>query len=104
MVASNTTETMMGVAVISQGLFFPSLVSPIPTSHKSSYKVMGHLTERVPTPPTPHPLKTIRMVMNTTKAMGGGNGVVASIIDRGEDDPPSPLSLRWRALSCMSSR
>ena len=32
-----------GEAVIYQGLFLPSLVSPIPTRRKSSYKVTGQL-------------------------------------------------------------
>ena len=42
--------------------------------------------------------------MKTTLVMGGGNGVVESRRGRREDEPPSPLLLRWSALPCMISR
>ena len=43
------TATMMGAAVIPQGLFLHSLVSTIPTRRNYSYKVMGQFRERVST-------------------------------------------------------
>ena len=53
--ASTTTATAMEAALIPQGSFLPSLVSPSPTRRKSWFKVMGQLRERVPTPPYTSP-------------------------------------------------
>ena len=44
-------RTTIGAAVIPQGSFLPSIVSPRTTRRKSSYKFMGKLRERVTTPP-----------------------------------------------------
>ena len=51
MMALNMTTNMMWAAVISQGLFFPSLLYTSPTRRKHLYKVMGQLRVRSPTPP-----------------------------------------------------
>ena len=58
----------------------------------------------LPTLPTPPPTKTIQMTMKNSDAMGGGTGSVSSIRGIWEDDPPSLLLLRWREMSCTSSR
>ena len=49
MMASAKAATAMGAAVISHSYFLSSLVSPISTRRKSSYKIMGQLRDRVPT-------------------------------------------------------
>ena len=96
------TATTIGSEVISKGSLLSSLVSTNPNRHKSSYKVMGQLRERVSTPTYTTPTQDKKDDdENHQYNWGGGAGTVASTIDIGEDYPPSLILSRWRELICM---
>ena len=80
----------MGAAVISKVSLFPSLLSPIPIRHKSYYKFMCQLRDRVPTPHYTNPSQYNKYDDENHRG-GGGTSDVASIIGIGEEYTSSPL-------------
>ena len=89
----------MEEAVIHQGFSFPVMYLLSPPGENLCTKSWDSLGRGFPPLPTQTPTKKIRMIMNTKNVMGGGNGSVASRRGRGEEDPPYPLLLWWRALT-----